>query len=221
VTIITGGYMIETYTAVTNAIQLPERDMAVWKWLASRGTANSMAGLSRMIGYELNVNELDVNYIMGGNVVDILGGTDKTVVGIYSTITGDGAGHLLFVNDSQMALDNINHRMQISQSSTTGLGELELSILGEIGNIAGALFLNVLSDVTNLHLSPSPPRVMIGSAGEIINTVYPLLFKEQEAVLAIRIRFGNTRQQSRGTFLVIPTLKLMRTMIENARIMQW
>jgi chemotaxis protein CheC len=220
VTIITGGYMIETYTVDVNTIRLPEKDMATWKWLASRGIANSIAGLSRMAGYELNVNELDVNYIMDRDAVDLFGSADKTVLGIHSTITGDGTGHLLFVNDSQMALDVINHRMQISQSSITGLDELELSILGEMGNIAGALFLNVLSDVTSLHLLPSPPRVMIGSAGEIMNTVHPLLFKEQEAVFA-EIKFGNTRRQSRGAVLIIPTLNLMRTMLENARIMQW
>jgi hypothetical protein len=53
-----------------------------------------------------------------------------------------------------------------------------------------------------------------------MNTVHPLLFKEQEAVFA-EIKFGNTRRQSRGAVLIIPTLNLMRTMLENARIMQW
>lgn len=210
--------MTEKYVVATNMITLLDRDMAIWKWLVSRGIANSIAGLSRMIGQELNVNELDVNHIMDKDAVDLLGGKNNTVVGIYLTITGDATGHLLLAHDSKVALSVIDYQMQLSPGSTTEIGEMELSLLGEMGNIVGAFFLNVLSDVTNLHLSPSPPKVMINTAGMVMNKVFTDIFNEQDTVFTVKAKFGANGQQTEGTFLIIPTPEFMQTVLEHARI---
>ena len=212
--------MTEKYAVATDTITLPERDMAVWKWLVSRGIANSIAGLSRMIDQELNLNELDVNHVIDSDTVGLLGGNHNVVVSIFLTIKGDATGHLLLAQDSKVALRFIDHQMQLSPGSTNELGELELSFLGEMGNIAGAFFLNVLSDVTNLHLSPSPPSVMINTAGVVMNTVFTHILNKEETVFTVKVKFGANGQQTEGMFLVIPTLEFMQTVLEHARIIR-
>jgi len=89
-----------------------------------------------------------------------------------------------------------------------------------MGNIVGAFFLNVLSDVTNLHLSPSPPSVMINTAGVVMNTVFSHILNKEDTVFTVKTKFGANGQQTKDTFLVIPTLEFMQTVLEHAKIIR-
>lgn len=215
--IITGEYMTQQHTLATDTIMLPDRDLGIWRWLVSRGVANSIAGLSRMVSHELNVYELDVNHTIDDEL-RLTGYCDKKAVGIYLSITGDATGHLLLVHNSELVFNMVDHQMQLSPGYGKEACELKLSFLEEMGNTAGAFFLNVLSDVTNLHLLPSPPKVMINTTRTIMDQVFIPIFDEEDAMFIVKAKFGDNRQQIQDTFFFIPTMDLMRMILENTRI---
>ena len=43
-------------------LELSKDELAIWTWLVSRGIANSLLGLSRMVGDDLTVSGLDVKH---------------------------------------------------------------------------------------------------------------------------------------------------------------
>ena len=195
---------------------LTKDELAVWTWLVSKGIGNAMYGLSGMIGCELAVTGLSLKQIAAKDAAELLGGAENMVVGIYLTISGDADGHLMLVHDPKIAFELIDMMMGLPLNSTRHMGEMERSVMGEMGNITGSFFLNALADATNMSLTPSPPAVMIDMAGPILDVALTKIMQEQDEVLVVETAFGTASRHISGTFLVMPTMSFLRAMLKHS-----
>ncbi len=191
-------------------------EAAIWTWLVSRGITSSLSGLSEMVGQELVVNSLDVRQLPVKDATALLGGPENPVIGIYLTIHGDATGHLMLVHEQRMAFELIDIQMDLPAGSTQRLEEMEYSILGEMGNITGAFFLNALADANDLSLTPSPPKVITDSAKDILNIALAEITEVQDSVLVIKAIFGNENRQIEGIFMVLPTSSFMEVILKRS-----
>lgn len=208
---------MEQHTILTQDHLLSDSDFAICKWLVRRGIENSINGLSRMLGEELTVIDLDMKQIPLKDTIQFLGGPDNMVVGIHLDVYGDTTGHFLLVHDTQLAFKLIGNQMGFAPGARIELGEIELSLLGEVGNIVGAFFLNVLADATNIVLSPSPPLLKIDKASVVIMNAAENWISGQYTQFIVRASFVTGNQHINGTFLIIPTMELMNSILIHAR----
>ena len=192
-------------------------NMAVWTWLVSKGITNALRGLSQMMGHEIKVTSLDLKWLPAKDVAGLLGGLDTVSVGIYLKIEGDATGHLLLMHEPRIAFQLIDLQLELPQGSTQQIGEMERSVLGEMGNVTGSFFLNALADTTNLVLMPSPPAVIVDMVGAIMNIPLTLIMAEQDDALVVKAVFSAANQQIDGTFMVLPTMDFMRTILKHQR----
>ena len=195
---------------------LTKDELAVWTWLVSRGIGNAMQGLSAMIGCELAVTALSLKQVAAKDAAELLGGAENIVVGIYLTISGDASGHLMLAHDPKIAFELIDMMTGQPLNSTRHLGEMERSVMGEMGNITGSFFLNALADATNMTLTPSPPAVMIDMAGPVLDVALTKIIQEQDEVLVVETAFGTANRQISGTFLVMPTMEFLRAILKHS-----
>lgn len=193
-----------------------KEEISVWTWLVSRGISNALSGLSQMVGQELKVTGLDLRQVPVKRAAELLGGPEEMVVGIYLTIEGDATGHLMLVHEPSIAYQLIDLQMGQPIGTTTSMGEMEASIMGEMGNITGSFFLNAIADATNLTLTPSPPAVMIDMAGAILGIALTKILQEQDDLLAVSANFGTANHQMNGNFLVMPTTGFLRTILSHS-----
>ena len=133
---------------------LAKEELAVWTWLVSKGIANAMAGLSTMIGQELTVTGLSVSQYPVEKAAELIGGPENILVGIYLTIEGDATGHLMLVHDPKVAFQLIDLQTGNTSDVSAEMGEMERSVMAEMGNITGSYFLNALADATDMTLTP-------------------------------------------------------------------
>ncbi len=190
-------------------------ETAIWTWMVSKGITNSLSGLSEMVGQEFNVTSLDLKRYPAKDTAMLLGGPENTVIGIYLTIDGDATGHLMLIHDPKMAFQLIDLQLGLSPGSTQELGEMERSVLGEMGNITGSYFLNALADASGLNLMPSPPVIMIDMVGAILDIALTQIMQEQDDVLVIKATFSACDRQMDGTFMVLPTSDFMKVILNN------
>jgi chemotaxis protein CheC len=94
---------------------------------------------------------------------------------------------------------------------------MEYSVLGEMGNITGSFFLNALADSTNLVLMPSPPSVLIDMVGAVINVPLTYIMEENDNALVVKATFSADNRELEGTFLVLPTMEFMNTLLNNPK----
>ena len=198
-------------------LMLTKDEIAIWTWLVSRGIANSLTGLSQMIGQELSVTSLDLRQFPAKDAASLLGGPENLVVGIYLTIHGDATGHLMLIHDPKVAFELIDIQMGLPPGSTQSLEEMERSVLAEMGNITGSFFLNALADASNLTLTPSPPAVMVDMAGAILGIALTEIMQEEDDILVVKAKFNADERQINGTFLIMPTMGFMRSVLKYAR----
>ena len=150
-----GGTMSNNQGVVTG---ITKEQGAIWEQLVFNGISSSISGLSEMVGQEVKVTSLDPRQQDTGRVNDILGGPETIIAGIYLGIEGTAPGQLLLAFEPTTAYRLIDMLMMQPEGTTTGIGEMEESVLGEMGNVMGAFFLTVLGDNTDGQFLPTPPQ---------------------------------------------------------------
>ena len=88
--------------------------------------------------------------------------------------------------------------------STQSLGEMERSVLGEMGNIVGGFFLNSVADCVGSRLMPSPPVVVQGPAGAMMGAVLAKTGDNCDSLFVIKLMFHAAPKVIEGSFLVLP-----------------
>jgi chemotaxis protein CheC len=194
---------------------LTKEKIAVWTGLVSKGISNALNGLSEMVGHQIVVTSLDLKWLPAKNASGMLGGPEAFGVGIYLGIEGDATGHLLLMHDVNIAFKLIDIQLGLPLGTTNQIGEMERSVLGEMGNITGSFFLNALADSGNMILMPSPPAVIADLASAIMNIPLAFLMEKQDDALVVKATFSANNQPLDGTFIVMPTMDFMLTVLSR------
>ena len=184
-----------------------------WKDLVSVGMINSVSGLAQMLGTEITVTSLRAKRVPIAETADLLGGPETPTAAIYLTVSGSATGHLVVVYKPETALQLVDIIMGGAPGTATALGEMEMSVLGEVGNIMGAFFLSALADETGLDLRVSPPAVMVDMAGAILDTALAEIAMETDQTLVVETDFAAVDTKISGTFLVMPSPDLQRALL--------
>ncbi len=194
---------------------LTREQMVVWTGLVSKGISNALRGLSEMMGHQITITTLDLKWLPAKDATSMIGGPEAVGIGIYLSIEGDATGHLLLVHDLDIAFKLIDIQLGLSLGATEQMGEMERSVLGEMGNITGSFFLNALADSGNMVLMPSPPVVMLDMVRAIISIPLTSIMEEQDDALLVKATFSAGNQQLDGTFMVLPTMDFMQTILSR------
>jgi chemotaxis protein CheC len=181
-------------------------DLANWTKLAKIGSTNAVSGLSQIVNREFKITALRIDEVSLRNAANLIGKSEDRVVGIYLLFSGNTCGQILLMFDPKTAYELVDLAMGVEVGSTSYLGEIERSVLGEVGNVFGKFFLNGVADWFGLRLMPSPPVVVEDMAGAIIGSVLAKAFDETESLFVIKLLFGSTAQEIEGRFLVLPSL---------------
>ena len=189
-----------------------------WANLVSRGTENAMAGLSEMIGQEIEVSAFGLRRVPVAEISDVFGGPDTMAVGIYLTVSGAADGHLMLMYDPQIAYAFVDLLMMQPPDTTAELGDMERSALGEMGNVIGAFFLNAIADATGLSLRPSPPTVMADMAGALLDIVTTDILMSQDETYLAESTFRVSDREIAGSFFVMPSEALLTALLEVGEV---
>lgn len=199
-----------TYSKISTSSELLS-----WTKMARMGSTNAISGLSQMLNEELKVTALNLEEISIRNATGLVGKADDSVVAVYLLFSGNTTGHILLTFRPQIAFDLVDMAMGVPPGSTKVLGEMERSVLGEIGNIAGTFFLNAVADYANSCIMPSPPVVVTDMAGAIMGSVIAEVLQKDRSAFAIRLTFGASTRQIEGRFLVLPSGNANVTVAEH------
>jgi chemotaxis protein CheC len=126
------------------------------------------------------------------------------LVGVYLKVYGYDDGHMIVVYEPDTAFKLIDMLLGQSPGSTTNMSEMENSVLGEVGNIMGSFFLNVLANGTGITLQPSPPAVMMDMAGAILDVPLAQMLEHGDETLIAETTFNTDDLVVNGKFLVVP-----------------
>ena len=195
---------------------LTNEDMELWMGMAAKGMGSAIEGLSQMLGQIVSATKLKARRVPVAEAAEVLGGADSATAAVYLAMSGSAEGHMVLVYPPHIAFEMVDMAMGDPPGTTSDLGEMETSVLGEIGNVMAASFLRTICDATGMDLRVSPPAVMLDMAGAILDAcLADIMLHSDEAVL-VETTFGSPDRQIDGTFLVMPSPVLIKGIAQAA-----
>ncbi len=190
---------------MTNQLALTEAQRARWDDLMRAAVDHSITGLTAMAGSQISVSEIKSETVEVTNIPEKLGGAGKITVGILLAVEEKPGFHMALLHSPEAAFLIIDILLGEEPGTTTELGELELSTLGEMGNIMCSFFLNTMGDHTGIQLLTTPPTVRQDMTGAVLDYILAEIMMETDEVDLLQTTYGTELTKVDGTFIVIPS----------------
>ncbi|MGE7672550.1 chemotaxis protein CheC [Lysinibacillus sp. NPDC094403] len=182
----------------------------VLKEIGNIGAAHAATALSNLLGKKIDMRVPKVEMVSFNDMMELAGGSENVVVGIYLRIEGDAEGSMFFILPIEQA-NRFIRRLIFDESfdfRKRPVSELGLSAMQEMGNILSGSYLSALSDFTNLKIYPTVPGLSVDMFGAIISIGLIELSHVSDNVIVINTSIfedGVEDQETvRGHFFLLP-----------------
>ncbi|MBD8035407.1 chemotaxis protein CheC [Solibacillus sp. A46] len=182
----------------------------VLKEIGNIGAAHAATALSTLLQKKIDMRVPDVRMVSFNEMMELAGGPENVVVGIYLRIEGDAQGSMFFILPLEQANRFIRSliRDDSFDFNTPPYSELGLSAMQEMGNILSGSYLSALSDFTGLKIYPTVPGLSIDMFGAIISIGLIELSQVSDTVIVINTSIYEEAisddEAVKGHFLLMP-----------------
>ncbi|RKN86500.1 chemotaxis protein CheC [Paenibacillus ginsengarvi] len=148
---------------------LEDFQLDVLKEVGNIGAGNAATALSKLMSRPVDMQVPLVNLLPFEDIIEMLGGSEQTVLTIYLRVTGDSPGNMFFLLTQNSAKKLLKNLAGMESDNAEQFSEMELSALNEIGNILAGSYLSSLADFTKLSMSPTVPSLTIDMLGAVVS----------------------------------------------------
>ena len=143
----------------------------VLKEIGNIGAAHAATALSTLLNKKIVMIVPKVEMVSFDDMMDLAGGPENVVAGIFLRIDGDVTGSMFFVLPVKQANSFIQSLVQDNSLDfqTGAVSELAASAMQELGNILSGSYLSALSDFTSLKIYPTVPALSVDMVGAIVS----------------------------------------------------
>ncbi|MCW3023825.1 MAG: CheY-P-specific phosphatase CheC [Conexibacter sp.] len=177
--------------------------------LANIGSGNAGTALGSMLGKTVDISVPTAAVLPLADAVAIAGRPDELRHGIVVPVVGDMEAIvlLLFPEADARTLCGI---YGIEPSTPDGR-----SMLGEVGNILGTNYINVLAQMVSMTLEPRPPQVVEDMLGAILESVLLGRGEDVDHALVMDSSLMVEGEQCSLSFLLLPNHGGVRHLLER------
>jgi chemotaxis protein CheC len=177
--------------------------------LANIGSGNAGTALGSMLGKTVDISVPTAAVLPLADAVAIAGRPDELRHGIVVPVVGDMEAIvlLLFPEADARTLCGI---YGIEPSTPDGR-----SMLGEVGNILGTNYINVLAQMVSMTLEPRPPQVVEDMLGAILQSVLLGRGEDVDHALVMDSSLMVEGEQCSLSFLLLPSHGGVRHLLER------
>ncbi|SDM55954.1 chemotaxis protein CheC [Psychrobacillus sp. OK028] len=182
----------------------------VLKEIGNIGAAHAATALSTLLNKKIDMKVPKVEMISFDDMMDLAGGPESVVAGIYLRIEGDVTGSMFFVLPVEQANRFIRRLVQDETFNfqTGEVSEIGVSAMQELGNILSGSYLSALSDFTKLKIYPTVPALSVDMVGAIISFGLVELSHISDYVIVIDTAINEedvpNEESVKGHFLLLP-----------------
>ncbi len=177
----------------------------VLKEIGNIGAGNATTAIASMLGLRLDMDVPQVRLLSFQELPSAISDEEDAIVGIYLEVQHDISGSMMFIMDMQSAHYLVNKMMMRDENYNEEFSEMDLSAIMEVGNIIAGSYLNALSSLTNLTITPSVPYICIDMAGAILSVPAIQFGQYGDNALLIETAFGDDVQLN-GYFILLPDI---------------
>ena len=178
----------------------------VLKEIGNIGAGNATTAIASMLDLRINMNVPKVELLTFQELGSAICEEEEAIVGIYLEVNDDIDGSMMFLLDLKSAHYLVNRLMMRDPEYNEDFDEMDMSALKEIGNIIAGSYLNALSSMTQMTISPSVPYIAIDMAAAILSVPAIQFGQYGDNALLIETEFGDDVMIN-GYFILLPELE--------------
>lgn len=188
----------------------------VLKEIGNIGAGNATTALAQMLQRKVDMKVPQADLLEFRDLGEAIGGEETIMAGVYMVVEGDIRGSIMFLLEKESSRHLVNQMLGgMGDPNAEEFGEMEISVLKEIGNIMTGAYLNSLSDLTQLKIFPSVPEIAIDMAGAILSVPAIEFGVLGDKILMIQTRFTDDMAID-GYFILVPDVdsyhKIMKSL---------
>lgn len=178
--------------------------MDVLREIGNIGAGNATTALAKLINAKIDMKVPKVEMVDFQHLASIVGNEEDLMIAVMVTLSVDVDGMMMFLMDKKSGTYLIEQMMAGSGMPVNEeFGELEFSVISEIGNIITGSYLSALASLLNMKIDMSIPYLSIDMAGAILSVPAIEFGKIGDEVLLIQTDFGD-EVEVKGYFILIP-----------------
>ena len=144
--------------------------MDVLREIGNIGAGNATTALAKLINAKIDMKVPKVEMVDFQHLASIVGNEEDLMVAVMVTLSVDVDGMMMFLMDKKSGTYLIEQMMAGSGMPVNEeFGELEFSVISEIGNIITGSYLSALASLLNMKIDMSIPYLSIDMAGAILS----------------------------------------------------
>ena len=183
--------------------EVNERYVDVLREIGNVGAGNATTAIASMLGIRIDMSVPKVELLEASRLGSAICPEDEIIVGIFLEVQTDIEGSMMFVMRMDSARFLVNKLMGRDAEDEKEFDDMDLSALKEIGNIIAASYLNALSTMTNLIITPSIPYIAVDMAASILSVPAIQFGQFGDNALFIQTEFGDDVMIN-GYFILMP-----------------
>ncbi len=199
---------------------LTEEQLDFLREMVNVGAGNAAAAFSQMLQCMVDLKIPQIFFFPASQIPPFLKDPARPFAGVSMNMVGDVRGKLFYlVPDGQK-----ERLVEIVQDAAPGGNEggviVDLSVLEEIGNILGGVFLLSIHDFCRLNIYHTVPELRTDMVQALLDESIASIAAGTSQVILIESEFIIKEENISTFFLIIPDQKSIRAFadsIENAR----
>lgn len=204
--------------------QIRDLHLDVLREIGNIGAAHAATSLSSLMKKKIDMHVPDVKLVSFDEMMELAGGAEKVVAGVFLRIEGEVTGSMFFILPVEQAnrfirqlTNDTNFDFQVPPFS-----ELGISAMQELGNILSGSYLSALSDFTGLNFMPSVPSLSVDMAGSIISFGLMEISTVSDEVIVIETGIFDSTEGTEGVkghFFLLPDPPSYRTIFQTLGVL--
>ena len=172
-----------------------------------------------MLGNTIEMKVPNVCVLEYQQIIDAMGGPEKVITGILVRLEGDIKGMMMFLLEDSFAQVVLSTFMNAENVQVTKLGDMELSVITEMGNIMAGSYLRALSTLTGLTIDMSIPSMTVDMLGAIMSVPITEFAQVGDKVLFIDDGFKIDGVAIKSNIILIPEMESLETLMKKLGVM--
>ncbi len=183
--------------------EVNDRYVDVLREIGNVGAGNATTAIASMLGIKIDMSVPKVELLEAARLGSAICPEEEIIVGIFLEVQTDIEGSMMFLMKMDSARFLVNKLMGRDVEDEKDFDEMDLSALKEVGNIIAASYLNALSTMTNLVITPSIPYIAVDMAASILSVPAIQFGQFGDNALLIQTEFGDDVMIN-GYFILMP-----------------
>ena len=188
-------------------VTMNDVQLDVLREIGNIGAGNAKTALAKLVNLKIDMKVPRVAMVGFPNLAETIGNEEELMVAVLVTLSVDINGIMMFMMDKKSAKFLIEQMLAGSGMEVSDdFGDMEMSVVSEIGNIISGSYLTALSTLLNMNIDMSVPYTAVDMAAAIISVPAIEFGKIGDEVLLIQTDFGDDFDVN-GFFILIPELE--------------